>query len=112
MNSIEKLRKILTKKYQNQFDLDIGEGNFVLLTIISGEFNGLNRSQRLEQVNPLILNEGLIQGIVYLYTPQEADMEGIMPSIGGQERAPISWQDAVDDDIVRKKILLKNSLVK
>lgn len=33
MNPSAKLYKALEQKFQNQFELDVGEGNFVLLTL-------------------------------------------------------------------------------
>ena len=96
MKPVEILRKNLAKRYQHQFELDIGEGDFVLLTIISNEFQSYSRSQRLEQVEALIRDAGLIPGIIELYTSQEANEEGIELHAGGYERVPASWQDAVD----------------
>lgn len=93
MNPSAKLYKTLEQKFQNQFELDVGEGNFVLLTVISDIFQGQSRAERLRHIEPLIEQADLQSGIVELYTQEEADNEGITVS---NERTPLSWQDAIE----------------
>ena len=94
MKAAIQLRKALNQKFPKQFELDIGEGGFVLLTIISPQFENKTRKERLEQVEPLIKESGLTPGIIELYTVEEATNEGI--SISNTEYTiPLSWQDAV-----------------
>ena len=93
MNPSAKLHKALEQKFQNQFELDIGEGNFVLLTVISNIFQGKSRAERLQHIESLIEQAGLRLGIVELYTQEEANNEGITVS---NERIPLSWQDAIE----------------
>lgn len=88
------LRKILNQKFPKQFELDIGEGGFVLLTIVSKQFEQKTRIARLELVEPLIHNQGLISGIIELYTPEEANNNGITINTT-EDNLPISWQHAV-----------------
>ncbi|MFI3190217.1 MAG: AAA family ATPase [Methylococcales bacterium] len=94
MKAAIQLRKALNQKFPKQFELDIGEGGFVLLTIISNKFEKKTRKERLEQVEPLINNAGLTLGIIELYTPEEATNEGITIQIK-DDTFPLSWQDAV-----------------
>ncbi len=94
MKAAIQLRKALNQKFPKQFELDIGEGGFVLLTIISNQFEKKTRKERLEQVEPLIKESGLTPGIIELYTIEEATNEGISIS-NTEDTAPLSWQDAV-----------------
>jgi MinD-like ATPase involved in chromosome partitioning or flagellar assembly len=94
MKAAIQLRKALNQKFPQQFELDIGEGGFVLLTIISNQFEKKARKERLEQVEPLINNAGLTLGIIELYTPEEATSEGITLQTK-DDTLPLSWQDAV-----------------
>ncbi len=94
MKAAIQLRKVLNQKFPKQFELDIGEGGFVLLTIISTQFEKKTRKERLEQVEPLINNVGLTPGIIELYTPEEASNEGITVQTKN-DTFPLSWQDAV-----------------
>lgn len=94
MKAAIQLRKALNQKFHKQFELDIGEGGFVLLTIISNQFEKKTRKERLEQVEPLIKESGLTPGIIELYTIKEAANEGVSIS-NTQDTAPLSWQDAV-----------------
>ena len=94
MKAAIQLRKALNQKFPKQFELDIGEGGFVLLTIISDQFEKKTRKERLEQVEPLIKESGLTLGIVELYTVEEATNEGVSIS-NTEDKAPLSWQDAV-----------------
>ena len=93
MKAAIQLRKALNQKFPKQFELDIGEGSFVLLTIISNQFEKLTRKERLEQVEPLINNAGLTPGIIELYTPEEATNEGVTLQTK-DDTFPLSWQDA------------------
>lgn len=88
------LRKALNQKFPKQFELDIGEGGFVLLTIISNQFEKKTRKERLDQIEPLIKELGLTPGIIELYTIEEANNEGVSIS-NTEDTAPLSWQDAV-----------------
>jgi MinD-like ATPase involved in chromosome partitioning or flagellar assembly len=94
MKAAIQLRKALNQKFPKQFELDIGEGGFVLLTIISNQFEKKTRKERLEQVEPLIKESGLTLGIIELYTLEEATNEGVSIS-NTQDTTPLSWQDAV-----------------
>lgn len=94
MKAAIQLRKALNQKFPKQFELDIGEGGFVLLTIISNQFEKMARKERLEKVEPLIKESGLIPGIIELYTSDEAANEGVSIS-NTEDAAPLSWQDAV-----------------
>ncbi|MDO9141572.1 MAG: AAA family ATPase, partial [Methylobacter sp.] len=95
MKAAIQLRKALNQKFPKQFELDIGKGGFVLLTIISNQFKKKTRKERLEQVEPLIKESGLTPGIIELYTIEEATSEGISIS-NTEDAAPLSWQDAVE----------------
>jgi MinD-like ATPase involved in chromosome partitioning or flagellar assembly len=88
------LRKALIQKFPKQFELDIGEGGFVLLTIISTQFDKKTRKERLEQIEPLIKNAGLTPGIIELYTVEEATNENVTLQTT-EDRLPLSWQDAI-----------------
>ncbi|MFZ2172234.1 MAG: AAA family ATPase, partial [Methylococcaceae bacterium] len=94
MKAAIQLRKALNQKFPKQFELDIGEGGFVLLTIISNHFEKKTRKERLEQVEPLIKELGLTPGIIELYTSEEATNESVSIS-NTEDTAPLSWQDAV-----------------
>ena len=91
-----KLRKWLTQKFPEQFELDVGAENFVLLTIVSEQFQNQTRTQRLQQVEPFIQELGLIPGIIELYTPSEAKNENINLSNATEHFMPASWEDAID----------------
>jgi len=88
------LRNALNQKFPKQFELDIGEGGLVLLTIISNQFENKTRKERLEQVEPLIKESGLTSGIIELYTIEESTNEGFSIS-NTEDKVPLSWQDAV-----------------
>jgi cellulose biosynthesis protein BcsQ len=96
MNLSEKLRKALDQKFPKEFELDVGDGNIVLLTIISNKFQGFERSERMQQVEALIQETGLISGIIELYTVDEADKEGIVIQFENNEGNPVSWQSAIN----------------
>ncbi|EDN70889.1 ATP-binding protein, Mrp/Nbp35 family [Beggiatoa sp. PS] len=91
-----KLRKLLSKTFSDQFELDVGADNFVLLTIISENFQNQTRNQRLQQVEPLIQEASLIAGIIELYTPTEAKNENIKLSNTTEHLMPASWEEAID----------------
>ncbi len=95
MKSAVQLRKALNHKFHNQFELDVGEGDFVLLTVISALFQGKARNQRLLQIEPLIKEAGLVSGIIELYTPEEATNEGITIQTTSENNPPASWQEAI-----------------
>ena len=107
MKAAIQLRKALNQKFPKQFELDIGEGSFVLLTIISSHFEKKTRKERLEQVEPLINNVGLIPGIIELYTPEEATNEGVTLQTK-DDTFPLSWQDAVSMLSAGKTSFAKN----
>ncbi|NOS88051.1 MAG: AAA family ATPase [Methylococcaceae bacterium] len=94
MSVSTQLRKDLHKNFPKQFELNIGERGFVLLTIISPQFENKTRKERLETVEPLITKVGLTPGILELYTPEEAADENVTIR-SDEERLPLSWQDAV-----------------
>ena len=94
MKAAIQLRKALNQKFPKQFEFDIGEGNFVLLTVISEQFQGKNRSERLKPIELLIKEVGLVAGIVELYTPEEAVNEGINIQVA-KNSLPASWQEAI-----------------
>ena len=95
MKSAIQLRKALNQIFPKQFELDVGAGDFVLLTIISAQFQGKTRSHRLQQVEPLINEAGLIPGIIELYTPEEATNDGIVIQTATENSPPSSWLDAI-----------------
>jgi len=90
-----KLRKLLRKNFSDQFELDVGTENFVLLTIVSEKFQNQTRNQRLQPVEPLIKEAGLIAGIIELYTPTEAANENINLCTA-ENFIPTSWEEAID----------------
>lgn len=94
MKAAIQLRKALNQKFPKQFEFDVGEGDFVLLTVISEKFQGKNRSERLKPIELLIKEAGLIAGIIELYTPEEAVNEGISIQIT-KNSLPASWQEAI-----------------
>ncbi len=95
MKSATQLRKALNHKFPKQFDLDIGAGDFVLLTVISAQFQGKDRNIRLQQIEPLIKEAGLVPGIIELYTPEEAANDGISIQTTPENSPPTSWQEAI-----------------
>ena len=94
MSSAQQLRHKLTQKFSQQFDLDIGAGGFVLLTVISGQFENQARKERLHPIESLIQDAGLATGIIELYTPEEAQERGITLR-EKENNFPASWQEAV-----------------
>lgn len=95
MKSAIQLRKALNQRFPKQFELDVGASDFVLLTIISAQFQGKARSERLQQVEPLIREVGLNPGIIELYTPEEANNDGINIQPTTDNTHPASWQEAI-----------------
>lgn len=95
MKSAIQLRKALNQKFPKQFEFDVGAGDFVLLTVISALFQGKTRTERLQQVEPLINDAGLVSGIIELYTPEEAANDGITIQESTENTTPASWQDAI-----------------
>jgi cellulose biosynthesis protein BcsQ len=91
-----KLRKLLSKMFSDQFELDVGAENFVLLTMVSEKFQNKTRNQRLQQVEPLIQEAGLIAGIIELYTPTEAANENVNIFTTEKNFIPTSWEEAID----------------
>ncbi len=97
MNKIAlKLREVLDKQFPEQFELDVGAENFVLLTIISEKFQNKTRKQRLQQVESLVTISGLTPGIIELYTPVEAKNENVTLNNETENFTPASWEEAVD----------------
>ncbi|MDI1279653.1 AAA family ATPase [Methylobacter sp.] len=95
MKSATQLRKALNHKFPKQFELDVGAGDFVLLTVISAQFQGKARTERLKEVEPLINEVGLVPGIIELYTPEEAANDGISIQSTTENISPASWQEAI-----------------
>ena len=91
-----KLRNLLNKQFPEQFELDVGEGGFVILTVISEKFQDKTRKQRLQKIESLIQEACLITGIIELYTPVEAERNNIVLNITAEHFAPVSWEEAVD----------------
>ncbi|MFZ9738099.1 MAG: MinD/ParA family ATP-binding protein [Prochlorotrichaceae cyanobacterium] len=90
-----KLRKDLEDLFPGQFELEVGESNFVLLTIVSEYFREKNRTERLKEVETLIQKAGLIIGIIELYTPEEANAQGMhLRQI--KSHIPTSWSEAIN----------------
>ena len=94
MKAAVQLRKTLNHKFPKQFELDVGAGDFVLLTVISAQFQKKTRDERLEQVEPLIKDAGLVPGIIELYTPEEAANDGVTIQSTTENGPPASWQEA------------------
>ncbi len=107
MKSAIQLRKALNQKFHKQFELDVGAGGFVLLTIISEQFQGLARHERLQQVEPLIEEARLVSGIIELYTPEEAISDGISVQATIDNVPPSSWQEALAMLSAGKTVLAK-----
>ncbi len=107
MKSAIQLRKALNQKFLKQFELDVGAGGFVLLTIISEQFQGLARHERLQQVEPLIEEAGLASGIIELYTPEEAISDGISVQATIDNVPPSSWEEAIAMLSAGKKVSAK-----
>ena len=107
MKSAIQLRKALNQKFLKQFELDVGAGGFVLLTIISEQFEGKARYERLQQVEPLIEEAGLASGIIELYTPEEAISDGISVQATIDNVPPSSWQEAIEMLSSGKKVSAK-----
>ncbi len=95
MKSATQLRKALNHKFPKQFELDVGAGDFVLLTVISAQFQGKVRTERLKEVEALINEVGLVPGIIELYTPEEAANDGISIQSTTENISPASWQEAI-----------------
>ena len=95
MNKVARLRTNLNKVFPKQFDLDVGAGDLVLLTVISEQFDNLNQIDRLKMVAPFIQAENLIMSIIELYTPEEAKTQTIT-LVDTNNDFPASWQEAVD----------------
>lgn len=106
MNSAIQLRKQLNQEFPKQFELDISANSFVLLKIISAQFEAKSRVERLQQVEPLIQEAGLVSGIIELYTLEEANEQDI--SLKQVEKIfPASWQDAISMLSAGKKTPIK-----
>ncbi|SJM94293.1 P-loop ATPase, Sll1717 family [Crenothrix polyspora] len=95
MKSAIQLRRALNQKFPKQFEFDVGAENLVLLTVISTQFQEKSRIERLEQIEPLIKDAGLVPGIIKLYTPEEAVNDGIIIQQTSENILPVSWQDAI-----------------
>ena len=94
MNSATQLRKQLNQKFPKQFELDIGANGFVLLKVISEQFEDKSRVERLAKVEPLIQTAELMSGIIDLYTPDEANEQDVSFQ-QVDDFFPSSWQDAM-----------------
>ncbi|MDD4959201.1 MAG: AAA family ATPase [Gallionella sp.] len=75
--------------------MDVGAGDFVLLTVISAQFQEKSRVERLAQVEPLIKAAGLVVGIINLYTPDEAIENDVVIQEDKEDSPPASWQEAI-----------------
>lgn len=95
MKSAIQLRKTLNQKFPKQFEFDVGADDFVMLTIISEQFQEKTKGERSQQIETLIKNAGLIPGIIELYTPEEAANDGITIRQAAENTLPASWQDAI-----------------
>lgn len=94
MKEIIQFRKELDKLFPKKFELDIGEGNFVLLVAISSKFEGLDQQKRFKLIEPLIHQFKLTPGIIELYTDEEAKLNGVK-IMSEQKSAPTSWEQIV-----------------
>lgn len=95
MSSASQLRKNLNKNYPSKFELEIAASGFVLLKVISEKFHHKTRVERLQLVEPLIQEAELVSGIIELYTPSEADEQGVtLKQVDNYY--PTSWKDAVN----------------
>jgi MinD-like ATPase involved in chromosome partitioning or flagellar assembly len=91
-----KLRTLLIQTFSEQFELDVGAENLVLLTLVSEKFQNQTRNQRLQQIEPLIQKVGLNPGILELYTPTEAQNENLNLRNATENWNPTSWKEAID----------------
>ncbi len=94
MNDIQKLRDDLDLEFPGRYQLEVGAGSTVILTIVDNVFDGAKRSERLAKIEPLINGAGLRPGIIELYSEQEARDRGIAidPFV---PLPPASWEGAV-----------------
>ena len=95
MSKIKKLREQLTEKFGNSFELEVGSDKTAILVVISEQFKGKTRSERLDMVTPLLLAGDLNVGMNDLYTPNEALEMGLIIDGTTDEMSPATWDDAV-----------------
>ncbi|TWB67977.1 MinD-like ATPase involved in chromosome partitioning or flagellar assembly [Nitrospirillum amazonense] len=94
MSDVKHFRDYLNNNFPGAHYLDVGTGNFAILTIIDDRFSGLDRPSRLAKVQPELEAAGLKPGIVDLYTTTEAAARSVTlpnePIV-----APADWEQAV-----------------
>lgn len=94
MNKITELRRQLDAQFPGKYELDVGAQQTAILLVIDASFATQTRAQRLQRVEPLLLEAGLEIGITDLYTPKEAQESGVALQPLATH-APASWEEAV-----------------
>lgn len=97
MKKVIQLRKELEKIFHKNFQLDVGDGGFVILSVISDKFVGLDENERRKLIEPITTQANLIPGILELYTESEAKQSDLKyPTPQALEGQPYSWEQAVE----------------
>lgn len=93
------IRKRLGKSYiqseQDWFDMYFSTAGHVDLTVVSNRFIGLSYVERRVQIQELFKELGTIPeiGMLFLYTPDEAQLVGLKPQPKVSEQEAYSWLD-------------------
>lgn len=94
MSNVHELRSHIRDKYSDDFELDVGSDNGVVLTIVSDAFEGVTPEDRYREVSSLVAKRGFYAAIIEVYTRKEADEIGLV--MESQKTAPATWADAVN----------------
>jgi len=107
----EKIQEKLLKSSQDWQDINISTSGLMNFTIVSESFNGLNFTQRKEELMSLV-NDSLSSyslGFLSLYTPQEAESLQLR-SLSEEEKSPIrTWQDLAQCTVDSESLSLKRT---
>lgn len=94
MNDMQVLRQNLDQHFPGRYELDVGAGRTIILSIVDESFAGQDRDQRLASVERLFTDFKLQPGIIDLYTSTEAADRGIVLHTS-TAKAPATWDEAI-----------------
>ncbi len=91
----KRLEEVYIQTHQEWFDMYFSTSGHIDLTIVSNQFAETSYTERRTSLQKLLseLRISLEIGMLYLYTPQEAETVGLTPSSAVVEREAYTWLD-------------------
>lgn len=94
MSAARELRDELGRRFPDKFEMDVGAGGSVVLTVVDDSFGNVSPEERYRLLADLVRSSGLTPAIVEAYTPDEARKAGVVIDL--HKQAPATWADAIE----------------